>query len=141
VLAPLAKGARAKWQGDATVPHSFTYVPDCARALPLLAIADDVWGQVWHMPTARPALTGRELVALSARSLGVRPRLMVLRSWMLRLAGLFDQTVAELDEMLYQYTSPYVFDASKFERRFAFEPTPYSEGIAETAREFQRQGR
>jgi nucleoside-diphosphate-sugar epimerase len=140
VLAPLAKGARAKWQGHPDVPHSFTYVPDCARALPLLADAEDVWAQVWHMPTAVPPPTGRELVGLAARSLGVEPRLMVLRPWMLRALGLFDRTVAELVEMLYQYTRPYVFDSSKFERRFGFQPTPYGEGIAHTASAFRQQG-
>jgi nucleoside-diphosphate-sugar epimerase len=139
VLAPLAKGGRAKWQGNADLPHSFTYVPDCARALPLLAGADDTWGQVWHMPTAAPPLTGRELVTLAARHLERQPRVMVLRSWMLGLTGLLDRTVAEAVEMLYQYTRPYVFDSSKFERRFAFRPTPYAEGVAETAREFRRQ--
>lgn len=140
VLGPLAKGGRAKWQGNAKVAHSFTYVPDCARALPLLADADDAWAQVWHMPTAAPPLTGQELVALAARSLGTEPRLVVLRPWMLRLVGLFDRTVAELVEMLYQYTRPYVFDSSKFERRFAFQPTPYREGIAETARTYRPGG-
>ncbi len=137
VLAPLAKGGRARWQGDATLPHSMTYVPDCGRALPLLADAEDVWGQVWHMPTAAPPLTGREMVALAARSLNVEPRLQVLRPWMLRGVGLFNRMVAELGEMLYQYTRPYVFDSSKFEGRFAFRPTPYAQGIVETARTYR----
>jgi len=138
-LAPLAKRGRAKWQANPDLPHSFTYVPDCARALPLLADAEDVWTQVWHMPTAAPPLTGRELVALAARHMGVQPRLMVLRPWMLRAAGLFDRTIAELVEMLYQYTRPYVFDSSKFERRFGFRPTPYSDGLAQTASGFRQE--
>jgi hypothetical protein len=51
---------------------------------------------------------------------------------MLRMATLFDRTVRELIEMLYQYDRPYIFESSKFERRFGFTPTPYLRGSAET---------
>lgn len=134
VLRPLSKGKPAQWLADADVPHSFTYTPDCGRAIPMLAAAEDSWGQVWHLPTAAPPLTGRELVALAAQALGVPPRIKVLSPWMLRLAGLFNRTVHELVEMLYQNDRPYIFDSSKFERRFRFTPTPYSRGIEETMR-------
>jgi nucleoside-diphosphate-sugar epimerase len=39
----------------------------------------------------------------------------------------------ELGEMLYQNEFPYVFDSSKFEKAFQFKPTPYEEGIRQTA--------
>jgi hypothetical protein len=87
---------------------------------------------VWHLPTARPPLTGREFVALAAREYGVEPKVTILRPWMLRMAALFDRTVRELIEMLYQYDRAYSFESSKFERRFGFTPTPYPRGIAET---------
>ncbi len=45
-----------------------------------------------------------------------------------------NRTILETVEMLYQYEIPYVFDSSKFERRFAFSPVPYVRGIEETAR-------
>jgi hypothetical protein len=32
--------------------------------------------------------------------------------------------------MLYQYDRDYVFDSSKFEERFNFEPTSYTDGIS-----------
>jgi len=133
VVQPLAQGKKAQWLANADVPHSFTYIPDAARALPLMAGAEDSWGQVWHLPTAAPPWTGRELVAAAARALNVEPRLMVLRPWMLRLAGIFNGDVRESVEMLYQSALPYQFDSSKFERRFGVQPTPYSTGIAETA--------
>src|SRR4030095_3936782 len=62
----------------AEVPHSLTYTRDCGRALPLLARAPDVWGDVWHLSTARPPLTGREFVALAARECGVEPEVQIL---------------------------------------------------------------
>lgn len=130
----LSKGQPAEWLVNADVPHSFTYTPDCGRALALLAKADDAWGQVWHMPTASAPLTGTEFVSAAARAMGQEARLKILRPWMLRMAGLFNRTIAELVETLYQYEAPYVFDSSKFERRFSFSPTPYARGIDETAR-------
>jgi nucleoside-diphosphate-sugar epimerase len=138
VFSRLARGGRAQWLADAGLPHSFTYTPDCGRALPLLAAADDASGQVWHLPTAAPALTGTEFVAQAARAFDVRARLTVLRPWMVRLAGFLDRTTAEIVEMLYQNDRPYRFDSSKFERRFNVRPTPYAQGVIETARSYQR---
>jgi hypothetical protein len=39
--------------------------------------------------------------------------------------------------MAYQFEFPYLFDSTKFEKAFAFQPTPYKTGIIETARSFQ----
>jgi len=47
----------------------------------------------------------------------------------------------ELGEMLYQNDRDYLFDSSKFERRFDFTPTQYEEGIRTTARTFRRPSR
>ena len=138
VLPPLSKGKPAQWLVDADQPHSLTYTPDCGRALPLLAEADDVWGQVWHLPTAAPPITAREFAAIAAAAFGVEARVKALPRWMLRIAALFQKEVAESMEMLYQYDRPYFFDSSKFERRFGFTPTPYAIGIAETVRALPR---
>ena len=138
VFQPLAQGKKARWLVNADVPHSFTYIPDAARALPLMAGADDSWGQVWHLPTAAPPLTGRELVAAAARALNAAQRLRVLSPWMLRLAGIFNGDIAESVEMLYQSALPYRFDSSKYERRFGVQPTPYATGITETALVYRR---
>jgi hypothetical protein len=37
----------------------------------------------------------------------------------------------ETVEMMYQYDRDYVFDSSKFEKRFKMTPTPYLQGIKE----------
>lgn len=132
VFGPLAAGKRPAWLGNADVPHSLTYTPDCGRALPLLGAAEDVWGRVWHLPTASPALTGRAFVAAAAQQFGAPAGLTALKPWMVGLAGLFDRTRREAVEMIYQSTAPYVFDSTKFERRFGFTPTPYTQGIAAT---------
>jgi YHS domain-containing protein len=40
----------------------------------------------------------------------------------------------ETAEMMYQYDRDYVFDSSKFEKRFKMKPTPYLQGIKEIVR-------
>ena len=132
VLQRLAAGRAAQVLARADATHSYTYTLDCARALPLLAAADDAYGQVWHLPTARPPLTGREFVDLAARELGVPPRLTVTPRWMVRAAGVFNTQLREVGEMLYQNQGDYEFDSAKFETRFAVAPTSYEAGIRET---------
>ena len=129
VFQRLAAGKSAQVLVDPDRKHSYTYTPDCAKALCLLADADDAFGQTWHLPTAHPALTGRELIDLAAHALGVAPRVSVLPAWMMKALGLVVPMMRELAEMLYQNDRDYLFDSSKFERRFAFTPTPYADGI------------
>jgi nucleoside-diphosphate-sugar epimerase len=134
VFQRLAAGKSAQVLADADRKHSYTYTLDCAKALCLLSEADDSWGQAWHLPTAHPALTGREFVEVAAKALGVAPRFSVLPAWMMKTLGLVVPMMRELAEMLYQNDRDYLFDSSKFERRFAFTPTPYADGIRECVR-------
>jgi nucleoside-diphosphate-sugar epimerase len=133
VFPKLAAGKSAQVFVTADTKHSYSYTLDCAKALCLLAEAEDAYGQVWHLPTARPPLTGREFVQLVAEVLGVPPRLSVIPAWAIKTAGLVMPMMRELGEMLYQNERDYVFDSTKFERRFDFTPTPYAEGIGATA--------
>ena len=132
VFQRLAAGKPAQVLVQADAKHSYTYTLDCARALLRLADADDAYGQVWHLPTAHPPLTARRFVELAARELGVGARVTVTPRWVVRAGGLVNTLLREVGEMLYQNEDDYVFDSSKFERRFAFTPTPYEEGIRET---------
>jgi nucleoside-diphosphate-sugar epimerase len=129
VFQRLAAGRSAQVFVDADRKHSYTYTLDCAKALCLLADAEDAFAQTWHLPTAHPALTGREFIGVAAQALGVAPRVSTLPAWMMKAAGLVVPMMRELSEMLYQNDRDYLFDSSKFERRFAFTPTPYADGI------------
>ena len=134
VFQKLAAGKRAQVMVDAETLHSYTYTLDSVKALCLLAGADDTYGQVWHLPTARPALTHRQLVELAARELGVAPRFTVTPRWVLEAAGVFSTLLREVSEMLYQNDRDYLFDSSKFERRFDMTATSYEEGIREAVK-------
>jgi nucleoside-diphosphate-sugar epimerase len=133
VFQRLIKSQRAQWLVNAHAPHSLTYVPDAARALRLLATDANAWNQVWHLPTAAHPPTGAVFIEKAAAELHKASRYTVLPKWMIGLGGVFDRTTAELREMLYQYESEYIFDSTKFESAYSFTPTPYEQGIRETA--------
>jgi NAD dependent epimerase/dehydratase family. len=132
VLDKLVKRQKASWLVNDSVPHSFTFTPDAAKSLAMLAASETSWNQTWHVPTALEPPTGKEFIRLAAATLGIEPRYRLLRPFMLKMAGWFNSDVRELGEMLYQYASPYLFDSSKFRKTFGFEPTAYAAGIERT---------
>lgn len=129
VFKPLSEEKKANWLGSADKKHSFTYVPDAAKATALLGNSEDVWNEIWHLPTAASPLTGHKWVQAVAGELGVKPSYRTISGWMVRLIGLFNPIMKETVEMMYQYEQDYIFDSSKFEKHFKFKPTPYREGI------------
>jgi nucleoside-diphosphate-sugar epimerase len=129
----LANGVKASWLDNDSVKHSFTFSPDAARSLVLLADSESAWNQTWHVPTAADPPTGKEFIELVAKELGTQPKYRVLTRPILWAAGWFDTTVRELYEMLYQYEFDYVFDSTKFMQAFRFQTTSYAEGIRTTA--------
>jgi nucleoside-diphosphate-sugar epimerase len=133
VLERLARGKKAQWLANARARHSFTYTMDCGKALAILARTEDAFGQVWHMPTAFPPVTGEEFIRIAARKLGTSPRYSVLGRGMVRIGGIFNPVVRETYEMLYQSENEYLFDSSKFCNRFGYVPASYEEGIASAA--------
>lgn len=132
VIDKLMNGKSAQWMVDVNTPHSFSYTLDSAKALHMLSARDECYNQVWHMPTFNPAPDGKEFIEKVAGALGVAPKYSVLKKWMVKTFGLFDHTVSELYEMLYQNEFPYYFDSSKFDDFFHFHPTPYDIGIRDT---------
>lgn len=128
------KGKKAQWLIDDTKKHSLTYTPDAGKATAMLGNTRTAYDQVWHLPTDREALTGKEFIEKVAKEFGLPPRYMVLPRWMLQIAGLFNGIIRESVEMFYQNDSDYLFDSRKFDKAFGFKTTSYSEGIRETVK-------
>jgi nucleoside-diphosphate-sugar epimerase len=136
VFDKMKKGKTAQWFVNAKLPHSYTYTPDAAQALYLLAITPSAYGQTWHLPTASPAITGTEFVALAAKYMKAGNKVQTLPKWLVKTIGIFVPIMKELGEMLYQNEFAYRFDSSKFDKAFQFLPTSYEQGIKETAEWF-----
>lgn len=127
-----AKGKTGFFIGNEMTRHSYSYVPDIAKATVMLAMASDTFNQTWHAPTAE-AITGIDVRRLVGSALGARVRWLNLRPGSIALLGLFVPILGEIREMMYQFENDYVFDSSKFQRRFPdFIVTQYVEGITAT---------
>lgn len=129
VFDPFTKGSKAQWLINDEVPHSLTFTPDAARGVAMLIERDSAWNQIWHLPTYAPAPTGKAFIHMAAKAFLVEPKYRILSRTMIRIGGWLNPMVRELNEMLYQYDSPYVFDSSKFAREFGFAGTPYAAGL------------
>jgi len=80
-------------------------------ALAALGTRDGVLGEVFHVPNA-PALTTRQIIDLIADELGSPIKVNVAPILLLRVMGLFNKTVREVDEMVYEFTQPFVVDGA-----------------------------
>jgi nucleoside-diphosphate-sugar epimerase len=131
VFNPLFNGKKASWMSSVKFKHSFTYVPDAAKATALLGNSEKVFNQVWHLPTDKNPLTGNEWIETIAKEIGVKPKYQVATKFIVKLIGLFIPIMREMPEMMYQYDRDYVFNSDKFNNHFNMQPTPYLEGIKE----------
>jgi nucleoside-diphosphate-sugar epimerase len=128
----LLAGRPLRWPGNPDVRHSATHVADFARALILLGDAPTAWGHAWHVPSP-PARSPRAVMQDMASRAGVAPPVIrPLPMGMLRAAGLFQPAAAEMVEMVYSCTAPFVIDDTAFRTAFGMQPTPWDAILDET---------
>ncbi len=130
VFKPLCAGKKANWLASDQYRHSFTYTKDAGEATAILGNTPDAYSDVWHLPTTDNPPTGKQWIEAVASALDTDSSYRVAPKWVVRLMGMFMPIMRETYEMLYQYDRDYIFDSSKFEQRFGYQPTPYTEGIA-----------
>ena len=134
----LAKGKKAMWLADTGKVHNFTYTPDAAMATAMLGNSTDAWNQVWHLPTNRTPLSGKQWIELFAKEMKVEPKYQVLSPLLMSGLGLFVPILRELKEMTYQYDRDYLFDSSKFEKQFNYTPVQPEVAVRETVKALQQ---
>ncbi|NWF89669.1 MAG: NAD-dependent epimerase/dehydratase family protein [Ignavibacteriaceae bacterium] len=133
VFENLKKGKKAQWLINPSKKHSFTFTPDAGKSTAILGNSESAYNQVWHLPTSRNVLTGKEFIELAANAMNGSAKYMTVKKWMIQMLGVFNKILKESVEMLYQNDSDYLFDSTKFEKAFNFSPTSYEEGIRITA--------
>ena len=137
-IGAMAKGKAALFIGSPDILHDYAYVPDIGRAVTsLLTAPDSAYGQAWHLPCA-PTRRTREILQLAADALGVRLRLNILPAFLLGPLGLAVPFMREVKEMRFTFDRPYRIDSGKFARTFWSDPTPFEQGIRNTALAFRR---
>jgi len=136
VFEKFSKQKKAQLMISDQFKHSFTYIPDAGKATALLGNTNSAYDQVWHLPTDKDVLTGKEFLKMAADVFDCKPDYMILKKWMIKMAGLFDPIINETIEMIYQLEDDYLFDSTKFDSAFDFEKTTYHNGMIETALEY-----
>jgi len=136
----LKKGKAANWFCSFDRKHSFTYVPDAGRATAILGNDAGAYNQVWNLPTASNPMTGAQWIEAFANELKVKPKRQLATPLIVRIMGLFNPTMKEFVEMLYQYDRDYIFTSTKFENAYGFIPTAYTEGVREVVGQFRTPG-
>ncbi|MFG2908634.1 NAD-dependent epimerase/dehydratase family protein [Kitasatospora sp. NPDC048286] len=132
VMPGLLKGRSLGVVGAPDAVHSWTYLPDVARAMVELAGEERAWGRAWHVPTA-PAVSMRAMVDRLVAEAGVGPvAVRRLPAAVLAVAGLFSPLLRELWEVRYQFDQPFVVDCSAYEAAFAVRATPLEEQVRAT---------
>jgi len=132
IIKPLRIGGKANLLGSVNSKHSYTFTPDAGKATALLGNTADAYNQVWHLPTAAEPFTGAQWAWLVASELGVKPSYQRVNRYMVWILGFITPIMKEILEMMYQNKTDYIFDSSKFEKRFGIHPTPYHIGLKET---------
>jgi nucleoside-diphosphate-sugar epimerase len=132
LLGPALAGKAMRWPGDLDQPHTLHFLPDAARGLAVLATDERADGEVWHVPAA-PAITGRDFTALVNAELERPVKVSAMGKGTLRVGGLFSKDAREMVELTYQWTAPFVSDATRFETTFGpVETTPHEAAVAQT---------
>lgn len=128
---PAVAGKTANLLGDSSLPHTLTYIRDFAKALVTLSQHPEAFGKAWHVPSA-PTISVDQFVDLIEDELDQEIKVRTSGKWMVRFLGLFNKTINEMVELMYEFDKPFVLDHSRFEKAFGAQVTPHSEAIKET---------
>ncbi|WP_291380290.1 NAD-dependent epimerase/dehydratase family protein [Demequina sp.] len=134
VLDQIAKGKPARVLGRTDQPHSFSYVPDAARAMASIGTSDVGWGRAWITPVMAP-ITQAEVVTRLWDALGQqgKPKVTGMRGVALSAMALFMPMLREAVEMMYEFDEPFVASSAEFEHAFGWGATSWDDAVAEMA--------
>ncbi|MEV7616645.1 NAD-dependent epimerase/dehydratase family protein [Streptomyces sp. NPDC089799] len=132
VVPPLLRGKAVSTLGDPDAPHSWTYLPDVARAMAEVAGEERAWGRAWHVPT-QPALSVRDMTVRLAEQAGTAPvPVRRIPPAVLSVTSLFSPLIRELKEIRHQFDRPFTVDSSAYEAAFTVRATPLEEQLKAT---------
>jgi nucleoside-diphosphate-sugar epimerase len=129
VVKNLMKNKKAQTFGDINKIHTYTYTPDAGKATALLGNTADAYNQVWHVPTTKEKLTNHQWIDLIAEEMNIQAKIQYIPTWMIHMLGIFIPLMREFPEMVYQNKMDYIFDSSKFEKRFGLTATAPRDGV------------
>lgn len=119
--------------------RTLIWTPDASRSMALIGNTPDAFNQTWHLPCDDNRLTYEQLITQVSKIYGREFSYLVLKMWMLRLGGIVNKQLKELQELLPRYAYDNIFSSEKFKQRFPdFKITSYEEGITYIMNEQKR---
>ena len=129
---PALAGKSVQVMGNPDMPHTYSYIEDIGRALVVLGEQDRALGEAWNLPNPQ-TVTTRQFAQMVASEAGRTARIQAVPKIMIRVMGLFNKLIHELDEMTYEFEEPFIVNSEKFEAAFGMTATPLAEAIRKTA--------
>jgi len=114
---------------SADIEHTYADVLDNGRALVELALNDDCYGEVWHLPVGEP-ITTNGMLAIFNEKMASNFEMSVMPTVFKKILPIFIPIIKEAREMEYQFEHKYVMSDNKFRKRFPnFKVSSYQDGI------------
>jgi nucleoside-diphosphate-sugar epimerase len=125
-VVPLLKsGKGVQLLGGIDHLHSWTAPADVADLMRIVATEPKAWGKAWHVPSNTPK-TQREVVLDIAKELGLKDvKVGSVSPGILRVLGLFNPVIRELNNGSYQFNAPFVIDDSAARKTYGAKPTQW----------------
>lgn len=128
---PLIEGKTAWCVGDPAQPHAWTYLPDIARTLVAAAGAPDVcWGRAWLVDSHAPSRL--DIAEEVSRLAHARGDVRGISTLALQALGIFSPTMREIARSSYQFTAPFLVDASETVQTLGVAATPWASALSQT---------
>ncbi|GAB3806083.1 NAD-dependent epimerase/dehydratase family protein [Humibacter antri] len=126
----------ARGVGSAEIDHSWSYLPDIAATLAAAADWAGEWGRLWHVPSGAPHARAEIAAELNAMY-GTTGEAAAFPQWMLRSLAPMSPMVREIVASSYQFTAPFVIEATETSRLLQVEATPWYEALSGTAEAYR----
>lgn len=130
-LRSIALGRTATWLGNPDLEVEFVYMPDAAKVLLDVALAEGIDGETFHFSGVEP-ITPRAFFGEAIRQAGAGAKLRALPTWVVRLLAPFSRPAAGFSDIVHLWEAPILLDGTKLDGRFSPQRTSYREGIAAT---------
>ncbi|GAB3385775.1 NAD-dependent epimerase/dehydratase family protein [Humibacter soli] len=128
----ILKSKTARGVGSPELDHSWSYLPDIVTTLIAASDWQGEWGRVWHVPSGAPH-PRTEIAAELNTTYGTSGKAAAIPQWMLRSLGAFIPMMREVYASSYQFTTPFVIDATETSRLLGIRETPWHEALTTTA--------
>lgn len=125
VVPVLKAGKGVQLLGATDKLHTFTAPADVAKLMMTIALDSRAWGKAWHVPS-NPPKTQHEVVQDIAKEFGLKDaKVGSVPKVILRVMGIFNPLIRELNNGSYMFDNPFVMDDSAARKTFGVQPTPW----------------